>query len=118
MLKGARSSGIPVTNPESQEPPNAVAGTVAWLLSAMATLFALLAAVIVRVIYLRNADERTRSGVYLFLFAALVTGCVALVLTPLVHRIRKNPPPRNVTIGVVTIGLVPIIIQVCLIWFR
>jgi len=52
------------------------------------------------------------------LFAAITTGIVCLVFTPLVYRVREAPPPRTVTIGAVGIGLSPIVLLIVLMLLR
>lgn len=102
---------LPPVNPEALESPNAVAGTVAWLLSALTTLLAMLVSLICRWIYSRNSESETYGGIGLFLFAATVTGIATLVLTFLVLRVRRTPPPRNVTRGAIVIGLLPFVLH-------
>jgi hypothetical protein len=55
------------------------------------------------------------SGV--MLFVAIVTGVVALVLTPLAYRVRLAPPPRAITVIAVLIGLLPLVVLVLLAFF-
>ena len=109
--KKSPAPATPAVNPEALEAPNAVAGTVAWLLSAFATVLGLLAAGIAWLVYTRNAERETFGAVHLFLFAATITGIVTLVLTVLVRRIRKRPPPTNVTRGAIVIGILPLVVQ-------
>ena len=46
------------------------------------------------------------------LFAATATGLVCLVLTPIVYRLRRVPPPSNVTALAVTIAVIPFAIGI------
>ncbi len=43
----------------------------------------------------------------LILFIGIITGIICLVLVPVVHQVRRVPPPRSVTIFVVAVGLTP-----------
>jgi len=46
------------------------------------------------------------------LFVAITTGVLCLALTPLVYRVRIDPPPRPVTIAAIAIGLAPILLAI------
>ncbi len=48
----------------------------------------------------------------LMLFTAAVTGIVCLLLTPLVYRFRRSPPPTIVTVLAVTVSLLPLAIGI------
>ena len=106
-----KNISLPPINPEALEPLNAVAGTVAWLLSAMSTVLAMLVSLVARWVHAGNDEVETHGAVGLFLFAAIVTGVATLVLTLLVHRVRRTPPPSNITRGAVVIGLLPFMLQ-------
>ena len=99
-------------DPKSLESPRAVASTVAWLLATLATALGLVAAFVAQVIHLRNQESNAQSFVQLFLFAASVTGLVALTFTPIVKRVRRIPAPRNVTIAAIVIGATPFVVQI------
>jgi hypothetical protein len=45
---------------------------------------------------------------YVTLVIGLVSGVLCLLLTPLVYRLRKTPPPQLITLGAVLIGLAPL----------
>lgn len=102
---------------EARESQSAVASTVAWLLSALATLLALIVSVVAQLIYQQNGSQKTLAAIHMMLFSAVVTGIVTLVLTKVVHSARKTAPPKNVTIGAVTIGLVPLLVY-ALMWLK
>ena len=101
-------------SPENLEPENAVAGTIAWLLSAFATALALVASLVAKIGHGYNNESVTFGAIHLFLYVATITGIVTLVLTPFVLRARITPPPRNVTRGAVAIGLLPIVIRIAI----
>lgn len=44
----------------------------------------------------------------LFLFAAMVIGVLALLVTPVVLRSRRVPPPQGITVLAVVVGLAPV----------
>lgn len=44
----------------------------------------------------------------LLLFAALLIGLAALLLTPVVLKSRRVPPPRGITLAAVAVGLAPL----------
>jgi integral membrane sensor domain MASE1 len=95
------------------ETRSADAATVAWTLSAMATLGALALRWLVKLIINSTNDPKDLPEATLFipglmLFAALISGIIAVSLTPLVYRLRKISPPWQVTAGIGVIGLVPL----------
>jgi hypothetical protein len=109
----ATSAGRPPPR-ETGEERSADAATIAWMLSAIATLAAELVAGLAAVVNWLAGDSDKLPAVSRvlpswFLFCAVVTGLLCLVLTPLVHKIRRQPPPRSVTITAVVIGLVPLV---------
>jgi hypothetical protein len=53
----------------------------------------------------------------LMLFTAAVTGIICLMLTPLVYRLRRVPPPTAVTVLVVTVAMLPLAIGIVQ-WLR
>jgi len=46
----------------------------------------------------------------LFLLVATVTGLLCLTLTPVVIRVRRDPPPRSITLFAVIAGALPLVI--------
>jgi hypothetical protein len=42
------------------------------------------------------------------LFSALMAGIMTLVLTPVVYRVRRVPPPRGFTVFAVIVSICPI----------
>jgi len=103
-------------DPKSLESPGAVASTVAWLLATLATALGLIAALVAQILHMRNPESQAQSFVQLFLFAASVTGLVALTLTPIVKRVRRIPAPRNVTIAAIVLGATPFVVQLARSW--
>lgn len=87
--------------------------TVAWMLSAV---FALAGEVLALVGMIANSlgvqlgDARVVHLVsQLALLVAVVAAVLCLVLLPLVHRFRRDPPPEAVTYGTVAISLAPLV---------
>ncbi|MCA9120777.1 MAG: hypothetical protein H6822_32445 [Planctomycetaceae bacterium] len=104
-------------------PPSAIAEdtraeilTVAWMLSAMATLGAEVVGGILRIVLI--AVETAPSSLLAFprflLFTATITGIVCLCLTPLVYRYRHAPPPTAVAVLAVTVSVLPLTIGIVL----
>lgn len=110
--KQVRSEG----RPDSGESRAAEATTVAWMLTAMATIGAILLAGTVRLATRFLAADATGAGLRflpdLLIFTSLVTGILCLCLTVVVYRVRKTPPPSSVTIAAVLIGLSPVALTV------
>ena len=60
-----------------------------------------------------NADAETRSPLPgLMLLIAVVTGFICLLLTPLVYRFRRTPPPAAIQYVAVTASVLPILVVI------
>ena len=99
---------------EPEETRGAEFVTVAWMLSTLVTLAALVVAGAgwLLILLIVDADEITRQTVLLpalLLYLALITGIVCLILSPLAHRVRRVPPPRSVTIVAAVVGTAPLV---------
>jgi hypothetical protein len=108
----ARAAEVPSGNAESQA---ADAATVAWMLSAMATLGALLCAGVANALsrWMLGADQRgAMFGALppLLFFISLVTGSVCLFLTVVALRVRRVPPPSAIVVTAVLIGVSPFVL--------
>lgn len=96
--------------------------TVAWMLSAMGTgateLVALLsmAALAYEPIAL-SLPERADVLPWLLLFVAVITGTITLVLTPLVLRRRRTPPPSAIVNFAIFVGVVAWTLAIGSLWF-
>jgi hypothetical protein len=88
--------------------------TVAWMLAIIATLGAeIVGGVSLLVTSDWNASAETRSLLPgLMLFIAVVTGVICLLLTPLVHRFRRDPPPAPIQYVAVTASVLPILVAI------
>lgn len=105
-------------NKDRQERPSGGTGetrvadffTVGWMLTVMMTTLCEVAAFALGV-WLRQwpagANLELLRGI--LLFAAVVLGLVTLVLTLLVRRIRRVPPPPGVTLFAVVVAVVPLL---------
>lgn len=98
-----------------------LAVTVAWMLTLVCSLVAHLAALTaLAIVRLRPADAEGAKLAALttgtMLLAALVTGVVCLLLTPVVWRMRTIKPPRPIVVAAVVIGLAPLITWLVLRW--
>ena len=81
----------------------------------IATLLCEIGAVVVRVALFRNGEPIWTSSAAMFgmlLFSALVVGIVSLALTPVVYKLRRDPPPRSITIAVLIVGIAPLVAMV------
>jgi hypothetical protein len=103
--------GTPIDPAESRP---AVAMTVAWMLTTL-SCGAAQAVALVMWLVARNAGiaEDQPNALYMIpqtlLLVAFVAGVVALLLTPLVHRLRRSRPPISITIAALLIGVLPIV---------
>lgn len=94
------------------EDRRSLAVTVAWMMTSLATVAALafwaLAAGLRQVANPSPDGTQPLSAVpELLLFTSLVTGCLAVLLIPVVYRVRSVPPPQSVTWVVVTVAAIP-----------
>jgi hypothetical protein len=101
--------------PDEHESRGAVALTIAWMLTCMSTAVAVFVVLALRLLSL--AFPVAAGGVHpivriagVFLFVALMTGSLCLLLTPLVLRVRSARPPRAVTVGAVLIAAAPFLL--------
>lgn len=109
-----RRSRAASTLPDAGESRGAVALTVAWMLTCMSTAVALLVVVAARLLLAAVPAEArdahplaTVGGV--ILMVAMTTGTLCLLLTPLAYRVRRSPPPQQITIAAVIIGVAPLV---------
>jgi hypothetical protein len=104
-----------------EESRGSVAVTVAWMLtlflSGVALLIAGLAFVAALSFTLAPAVEKNvvRLAGLMTLIAA-VTGLLCLVLTVVVYRVRRDPPPIAITVAAVVVGVFPISLLLFLAW--
>jgi hypothetical protein len=87
--------------------------TIGWMLCALFTLCAEAVGLAAKIflLYFPVNDEslaRLRLLPVITLSIGLVTGTFCLLLTPLVYRLRKTPPPDLVTLFAVLISLAPL----------
>jgi hypothetical protein len=99
------------------ESRSADAATVGWTLAALGTLGALAFRWIVQLIISNTLDakslpEATPFIPGLMLFTALISGILAVSMTPFVYGLRRTPPPLPITIAIVLIGLAPLVLLV------
>jgi hypothetical protein len=109
--KKKRSTKAPEVAALPAETRAAEVATIWWMLSALFTFCAEAIGFVARVIlFWQPGDEGLtplRVLPYLMLGIGLVSGSIALLLTPVVYRLRQTPPPEMITVFVVLVGLVP-----------
>lgn len=92
------------------EDPVSLAVTVGWLMSALTSLIAQLAALCCWLL----ASQFPAAPLLLFqqlsLFIGVLTGLVALLLLPIARRVRKVPPPASVIRVSLAISLTSLIL--------
>ena len=96
----------------SAEERSSVALTVAWMLTSLATAIALAVVVVGQMLVWQFPPETSGSAPFafvpsLFLLMATITGLVCLTLTPVVYRVRRDPPPRSIATAAVVVSLIP-----------
>jgi len=92
-----------------------VALTVAWMLAALATLIATAVVLFGEFLLWQFPPQSDDAQPFafvpdLFLLVATATGMLCLVLTPVVYRVRQDPPPRSIAALAVVAGLLPLAI--------
>jgi hypothetical protein len=111
-----------VSRKKQPEPPpdfppedrRAEAATIAWMLCTLFTFCAEAVGLISKIVLSSSGGDpdqplspwRLLPDVTLFM--GLVTGTVVLVLTPVVYRLRRTPPPESIGFVAVLIGLTPL----------
>lgn len=111
-----RRRATAVVDPALVESQAAEAATVAWMLSVLATLLALLAAGLANWL-LQSFGDGGDPGKLLPLlpgilfFTSLVTGMIDLLLLPAIYLVRRIPPPPTITLAAVMIGLAPLFLM-------
>jgi hypothetical protein len=102
-----------VPPPDEGESRAAAALTVAWMLTCMSTAVGLVVVLSMRLIAALFPAPGGRhpltSIASVMLLAAVTTGVLCLVLTPLAHRVRRSQPPRAITVAAVLIGIAPLV---------
>jgi len=101
-----------IVQPASLETPRADAITVGWMLSMVTTLLCEVGALVVRAALFRDGQPLSNAVSAMFamlLFSAFVVGIASLLLIPVVYKVRRDPPPRSITIAVVIIGAAPLV---------
>jgi hypothetical protein len=98
-----------------------LAVTVAWMLVLLCTVGAELAALACYAVVQwapappgRIHPLRPAAGV--LLLAAVVTGLLCLVLTPLAHRLLRDKPPALIVAAAVVAGLIPFVTLIAVAW--
>lgn len=81
--------------------------TIGWMLMVITTLVCELGFVAVRM-GRPQPDSSLAILSSLLLFAALVIGLLALLITPVVLRSRRVPPPQAITVVAVVVALAPV----------
>lgn len=97
------------------ESRDSVALTVVWLLTALATAIALAVVLIGKLLLRQFPPESNGAQPFgfvpdLFLLMATITGIICLTLTPVVYRVRRDPPPRSIATSAVVVSLLPLAI--------
>jgi hypothetical protein len=97
---------------DADESRAAVALTVAWMLTLLSTAAAMIVAASAWLLMLAfpvaaGQGHPLASLPGTLTFVAAATGILCLILTYFVHRVRKSPAPRTITIAAVLIGAVP-----------
>ncbi|MBX3412982.1 MAG: hypothetical protein KF708_09870 [Pirellulales bacterium] len=87
--------------------------TVGWMLTVMMTCLCEVGAFALGV-FLRYSEGGTNFELLrgMLLFAAVVLGLVTLILTAVVWRLRRVPPPTSVTLFAIVVAVVPMLTMI------
>jgi hypothetical protein len=101
-------------DPATGEEKRAEAATVGWMLAMMATtaadVLALFAGVIMPAVARRAEEPGLAMALpQLLLFVAACTGTVVLLLTPVVYKFRRVPPPIQITAFGIVVSVLPVL---------
>lgn len=96
-----------------EEPRGSVAVTVSWMLTLLATGGALLIGAATFLLAHSLEIPRQQNNLLLILpglmlISAAVTGVLCLLLTVVVYRVRRDPPPIAITVAAVFVGCLPL----------
>jgi hypothetical protein len=94
-------------SPRSRETRSTDALTIGWMLMVMTTLACEVGFLATRGIAGPESEGSWAVLMAMLLFASTVIGLGALVLTPVVVKVRRDPPPRGVIIFSVVVGIAP-----------
>lgn len=87
-----------------------VAVTVAWSMAALATFVAELLGTAAQLLQFALKDAGpAQLAAYLMLWIAVGTGCVTLLLTPIVWKYRESPAPPGIMTAVIAIAILPLV---------
>jgi hypothetical protein len=91
-----------------------VATTVAWMLFTLSCAAAQIVAAVTWLIARSAGLPANRPNALLLVVStlmgvAILTGILILLVTPLVYRVRKSPPPTAVTFIALLIALLPLV---------
>lgn len=97
---------------EGLETRGAVAVTVAWMLTLMATLLAVAGTILTRLLASWAKPEAGEPNLLLvlpglLLFTGIVSGSICLALTVAANRLRRRAPPRAITVFAVAACVLP-----------
>lgn len=79
------------------------------MLSLMATILAELVGFATRILFVWQSSDLMRVVSSLMLLVAMVSGVATLIMTPIVLRTRRQPPPRPIVIVAIVAGVLPVL---------
>lgn len=117
MSRKKKTHSKPSTHPARNigEDRGSLALTVAWMLTALAAATASAVVLVAEFLLWQFPPQKGDAQPFafvpgLFLLVATITGLICLTLTPVVYRVRRDPPPRSIAMFAVVAGLLPLAI--------
>ena len=104
------------TQPDETSASDAI--TVAWTVSVITTLLCNLT-IIAAHFYIVNVPDAKRMELLrgMMLLGGSLVGFMSLLILPIIHRVRKTPPPRGLVVFSICIALAPILAVVARTFF-
>lgn len=94
----------------SRESPTAIAVTVGWMVSILSTFVGQLVVLTGTMVECLNLlSEKATMLLNMLAATTIVTGLVAMLVTPVALKLRKVPPPRSVLVVAMVMGVLPLI---------
>jgi len=83
--------------------------TVAWMMAVATALCCELAALAIAFYVEQFNPAATGAGLFagVLMFSAATFGALALMMLPVVVRVRRTAPPRGILVGAIAVGLFP-----------
>ena len=100
------------SKPRSKDPAESRVAetiTVAWMLSVMTALLCEIGALLAWIYSQGRPGSMAAILAGLLFFGAMVIGGMALLMLPIVLKVRRSPPPLAITVAAILIAMAPVL---------